>query len=332
MPEPAVRVTIEFDADTGIDNDHGPLPPPGIIAGHVVAAMRQQARDLEGDIGYVQDWVDAFVTELNRYPGGPAWKIAEDLDPDYRRAAGAPAGVSLLTEEIADQINRANLPPEPGPAEAGAGPEWHFDEPTVWDESRRCNRPIAFTEAVLHARKDSPGYSEAVAALQQHQVIYLSEPPRPGRYAQLCLVAKSDMHIGVEAITAVAERIAAERTQDPPPLPPYVEPAQRLEDSPSSNERKSLYERVMEDPETREAYFGTTEAMLHAHEGHRGYSEIIATLDAHQVVYLHEHDDSIPRPKLYARGGIHIGVEEITAAAERIAAERPDPEPPGLEL
>ena len=179
MADPAVKVTVEFGADVGIDNDHAPLPPPAIVAGHVVAALREKARDFEGDIGHLQDWIDAFVVELDRYPSGPAWKIAEDLYPDHRSAA-----------PVAEDAPYFNV-----------------------------------TEAVLH-----------------------------------------------------------------------------------------------------------TYAVLHAHEGHRGYEEIMASLDAHDVVCLHERDDSIPRPKMYAMGATHIGAEEITAAAARIAAARPQPEPPGLEL
>lgn len=56
---------------------------------------------------------------------------------------------------------------------------------------------------------------------------------------------------------------------------------------------------------------------LHAHEEHRGYEEIIAALDEHQIVYLHERDDSIPRPKLYGLGGVHIGADEIIGALPR---------------
>ena len=58
---------------------------------------------------------------------------------------------------------------------------------------------------------------------------------------------------------------------------------------------------------------------LYAHEGHQGYEEIIAALDEHQVVWLHERDDSIPRPKLIGLGGIHIGADEIIGALERSA-------------
>ena len=64
-------------------------------------------------------------------------------------------------------------------------------------------------------------------------------------------------------------------------------------------------------------------AMLYAYEGHQGYEELVAALDEHKVVYLHERDDSISRPKLYALGGIHIGADEITAAR---SAEGPEHE------
>ena len=85
-----------------------------------------------------------------------------------------------------------------------------------------------------------------------------------------------------------------------------------------------MHERVMGNPEMRKAYFETTEAVLRARPDHRGYEEILSALEEHRVVYLHSRETTKPRPRLDAKGRIYIGVEEITQAAARIAAERPE--------
>ena len=120
----AVKVSISLDPDPSPDNRHAPLPDPALVAGHFIEALRSQARDLEPDLGLRRDWIDACMIELNDYPEGRAWSLARSLNP-----GPVPARASLLTDEIADQINAAHAarlaadplqPPRPdAPWEAG---------------------------------------------------------------------------------------------------------------------------------------------------------------------------------------------------------------------
>ena len=84
--------------------------------------------------------------------------------------------------------------------------------------------------------------------------------------------------------------------------------------------KPSLHERVMADPETRHAYFNTTQGMLTGNPAHRDMDEILKVLDDNKVVYLYDPDTNRPRPIFYSRGEISIGLAEISQAAGRLAA------------
>ena len=76
----------------------------------------------------------------------------------------------------------------------------------------------------------------------------------------------------------------------------------------------------MADPETRHAYFNTTQGMLTGNPAHRDMDEILKVLDDNKVVYLYDPDTNRPRPIFYSRGEISIGLAEISQAAGRLAA------------
>ena len=79
--------------------------------------------------------------------------------------------------------------------------------------------------------------------------------------------------------------------------------------------RRSLYERVLDDEQTRDAYFNTTQGMLRGSPSHADMDEIRKVLDANGVVYLYEPESNRPRPTFYAPGIISIGLAEISRTA-----------------
>ena len=95
----------------------------------------------------------------------------------------------------------------------------------------------------------------------------------------------------------------------------------------STTEYRSIHERVMSDPESRHAYFHSTEALLTANPDHRDTDAILKVLDENEVVYLYEATSAFPRPRLDWLGNLSIGLDEITEAARQISASRP---PPGV--
>ncbi|MDE0161799.1 MAG: hypothetical protein OXL98_08670 [Acidimicrobiaceae bacterium] len=84
--------------------------------------------------------------------------------------------------------------------------------------------------------------------------------------------------------------------------------------------RQSLHERVMTDPESRYAYFNTTQGTLRADPSHRDMQKILKVLEDNEIVYLYEADTSRPRPVFFSRGHISIGLAEIAEAAGRLTA------------
>ncbi len=84
--------------------------------------------------------------------------------------------------------------------------------------------------------------------------------------------------------------------------------------------RQSLHERVMTDPESRYAYFNTTQGTLRADPSHKDMEQILKVLDDNEIVYLYEADTSRPRPVFFSGGHISIGLDEIAEAAGRLAA------------
>ena len=84
--------------------------------------------------------------------------------------------------------------------------------------------------------------------------------------------------------------------------------------------KRSLYERVMANEETRHAYFNTTQGMLTGNPAHQDMDEILKVLDVNKIVYLYDPDTNRPRPIFYSPGRISIGLAEISQAAVRLAA------------
>ena len=83
--------------------------------------------------------------------------------------------------------------------------------------------------------------------------------------------------------------------------------------------RRSLYERVMADPDTRRAYLNTTQGTLTGNPAHQDMEAILEVLDDNKIVYLYDPDTNRPRPTFYSSGQISIGLAEISLAAKRLA-------------
>lgn len=88
----------------------------------------------------------------------------------------------------------------------------------------------------------------------------------------------------------------------------------------SHDEQRSLYEKVMADPDTKHAYFNTTQGMLTGNPSHQDMDAILELLDDNKIVYLYDPDANRPRPTFYSPGRISIGLAEISQAAKRLAS------------
>ncbi len=81
---------------------------------------------------------------------------------------------------------------------------------------------------------------------------------------------------------------------------------------------QSIHAMVMADPDSRYAYFNTSQGMLTGNPAHKDMDRIRRLLDDNRIVYLYEPDTSRPRPTFYSQGIISIGLEEISEAAARL--------------
>ena len=88
----------------------------------------------------------------------------------------------------------------------------------------------------------------------------------------------------------------------------------------SLQSRQSIHERVMADPQSRYAYFNTTQGILRGNPAHKDMAQILRVLDDNRIVYLYDASTNRPRPVFYSQGNISIGLAEIAVAAAKLAS------------
>ena len=76
----------------------------------------------------------------------------------------------------------------------------------------------------------------------------------------------------------------------------------------------SLYERVLADPESRDAFFNTTQAQLFGDVDSPDVQAIEGMLVENSVAYLVSDDKYLARPVLYLEHGHFVGREQISRA------------------
>ena len=87
-----------------------------------------------------------------------------------------------------------------------------------------------------------------------------------------------------------------------------------------ASEPCSVFERVMENPKSRNAYFNTTRGILTGDPDQAETIETRALLGEKSVAHLFTADPTLPQPMFYADGFVRIGNEEIASLAHRISA------------
>ena len=82
---------------------------------------------------------------------------------------------------------------------------------------------------------------------------------------------------------------------------------------------RSVYERVMANPQSRQAYFNTTRGVLSGHPEHAETKELRRALNERAIAHLFNPDETLPRPVFYSPGIISVGDSEISAVTDRLA-------------
>ena len=88
----------------------------------------------------------------------------------------------------------------------------------------------------------------------------------------------------------------------------------------SRQPRQSIHERIMANPQSRYAYFNTTQGMLRGNPAHKDMEQILKVLDDNNIVYLYDPSTNRPRPIFYSQGNMSIGLAEITVAAAKLGS------------
>lgn len=88
------------------------------------------------------------------------------------------------------------------------------------------------------------------------------------------------------------------------------------ENSYPSNE--SLYERILSDPDSRDAYFNTTSAQLFADPEELATSRVVEALESGRVAFIFSADEFLARPVLQTEFGQFVGESEILRAIARL--------------
>ena len=81
---------------------------------------------------------------------------------------------------------------------------------------------------------------------------------------------------------------------------------------------QSVYERVMANPQSRQAYFNTTRGVLSGHPEHTETKELRRALNEKAIAHLFSPDETLPRPVFYSAGIISVGDSAISAVADRL--------------
>lgn len=81
---------------------------------------------------------------------------------------------------------------------------------------------------------------------------------------------------------------------------------------------QSVYERVMANPQSRQAYFNTTRGVLSGHPEHAETKELRRALNERAIAHLFNPDETLPRPVFYSPGVISVGDSAISAVADRL--------------
>ena len=92
-------------------------------------------------------------------------------------------------------------------------------------------------------------------------------------------------------------------------------------DATGSARPASVYERVMSNPVSRDAYFHTAQCVLHAPRNHPDLQEIRDALAREAVAYVFNEDSHMPDPAFCMENSVTVGVEAITARIAALATQ-----------
>lgn len=84
----------------------------------------------------------------------------------------------------------------------------------------------------------------------------------------------------------------------------------------------SVYERVMANPRSRDAYFNTTRGVLSGNPEQEETKRVRTLMNERTIPHLFTPDDTLPRPVFYSSGGVGVGETEIRAVANHLSSLR----------